>query len=1159
MFILKKSIFVCGIIQFLSSAVIAQAPGQIANNYLNNYVQPAPNAASLGKYADYPVSYYTGVPQISIPLYNLVDGTINLPISLSYHASGIRVSENASWVGLGWALNAGGVITRTVRGAPDEGSFNHYNAAGPQGYYSDSGLRTMPLLPYPDQFVNNQAEYFNFSSQFIPAVVTGAKDCEPDLYTFNFNGHTGKFVFDENQHARLLTDDDITITVSYSDHSFNSWKITTPDGIQYYFGENNNHEVTYPHSSRSGEDANGKAPSSWYLTRIVNPNTKETATFTYAVEGYSYRDLGPESTLYGTTVGGTNDIAQSCNLSNIGGVPDMITTGVFGLRLATITTKNYHVDFIATNQRLDLIQGINYGTGISVGAPGGSGPTFAYSLDWVKIYSNSNVCMKQIALGHDYFSSTTNTSAGILSLLSSDTYTINNSPDITDTKRLKLTSVTEYDGSGTLQNPPYLLSYDETLQLPRRLSFDQDHWGFSNNAAGDHNSFFTPNVMGPCTFPSIGGAIRNSQWPDMAAFTLKGIKSPLGVSTSFIYGANNPTSNSDPAAVVGGLRIQQIQATDNVTGKVETRKFNYTAGGILYRQPDQYYLIQLYSEYYHTGNAPVSLNGGYNGDRNTSGLIFNTLRSSQSIVPLQDAQGNHISYPFVTEIFGLNGENGYRIHRYSVQRSNQSESSRVDISKYTATGTVAGNTGTYGSGHFNEIQPQDLLPYNQPLNPTYLYPIVPQQVDVTRGNLIGESTYDASNNLVDSLYNVYSENYHEDYLIRGFKAHRAANINSGGNSYNMDAMAYYKLHTGISHLISTTRISYRNGVAVTETTTNGYESPNHTLKTSDTTSNSNGDVIMNKYYYSFDYANAADGVFSKMKSTNLLLPVSTNTWKNNNLIAGNITQFYDFATSSTDMLIKPQKIYALETAVPLTALQANEGTNWADQQTALLPNAFFKERANFTYDGVTGKASQQQLTNGQVESYLWDYNNTYPIAEAKNADVLSIAYTSFEADGTGNWTISPAARDNTKGITGNSSYLLSIISNNNLSKAGLDAAKTYVVSYWTLNNTPYTISGTIAGYPVKGVTNKGWTYYEHHITGQTTITISGNGNIDEVRLYPSDAQMTTYTYDPLTGLTSSTNAKGETTYYEYDPFQRLMNIRDKDGNILKHMEYHYQQ
>jgi|GEM_PF-1654586 len=55
-----------------------------------------------------------------------------------------------------------------------------------------------------------------------------------------------------------------------------------------------------------------------------------------------------------------------------------------------------------------------------------------------------------------------------------------------------------------------------------------------------------------------------------------------------------------------------------------------------------------------------------------------------------------------------------------------------------------------------------------------------------------------------------------------------------------------------------------------------------------------------------------------------------------------------------------------------------------------------------------------------------------------------------------------------------------------------------------------------------------------------------------------NSQVSSYTYAPITGMTSATDAKGETTYYEYDSFQRLMNIKNKDGNIIKHYDYHYQ-
>jgi YD repeat-containing protein len=84
-----------------------------------------------------------------------------------------------------------------------------------------------------------------------------------------------------------------------------------------------------------------------------------------------------------------------------------------------------------------------------------------------------------------------------------------------------------------------------------------------------------------------------------------------------------------------------------------------------------------------------------------------------------------------------------------------------------------------------------------------------------------------------------------------------------------------------------------------------------------------------------------------------------------------------------------------------------------------------------------------------------------------------------------------------------------------------------------------------------------WMLYEHLVSGQSNITISGSGAIDELRLYPKDALVTTYTYDPLIGMTSQSDASGKIVYYDYDPFGRLFLIKDQNKNILKKYCYSY--
>jgi len=93
---------------------------QATNNYTKDVAMPSAEAASLGKYGDIPVSYHTGVPSISIPIHTVKEGPLSLPISVNYHASGVKVAELASKVGTGWSLNAGGIISRTVQGIKDE-------------------------------------------------------------------------------------------------------------------------------------------------------------------------------------------------------------------------------------------------------------------------------------------------------------------------------------------------------------------------------------------------------------------------------------------------------------------------------------------------------------------------------------------------------------------------------------------------------------------------------------------------------------------------------------------------------------------------------------------------------------------------------------------------------------------------------------------------------------------------------------------------------------------------------------------------------------------------------------------------------------------------------------------------------------------------------
>jgi len=205
-------------------------------------------------------------------------------------------------------------------------------------------------------------------------------------------------------------------------------------------------------------------------------------------------------------------------------------------------------------------------------------------------------------------------------------------------------------------------------------------------------------------------------------------------------------------------------------------------------------------------------------------------------------------------------------------------------------------------------------------------------------------------------------------------------------------------------------------------------------------------------------------------------------------------------------------------------------TNYADWGTGIIaPHTIeTKHQGELTYEtriqfyGYDANGNVLSLAKDKDPkiSYLWGYNGEYPIAEAKNASSEEIFYECFEVNGT-----TGAAHTGSKYHAGD--FAITWLKPN---------ARNYKVSYWYLQNSS-------------------WHYIIANYTGAVTLSL-GDG-IDDVRIYPVDAQITTYTYAPLIGITSITDAKGQVSYFDYDDFQRLLNIRDQNMNIVKRMSYHY--
>lgn len=205
------------------------------------------------------------------------------------------------------------------------------------------------------------------------------------------------------------------------------------------------------------------------------------------------------------------------------------------------------------------------------------------------------------------------------------------------------------------------------------------------------------------------------------------------------------------------------------------------------------------------------------------------------------------------------------------------------------------------------------------------------------------------------------------------------------------------------------------------------------------------------------------------------------------------------------------------------------------------------------YD-TSGQVTEVEDKKGFYTSLLRNYNNQLVVAAVTNTRLGNTAYTSFEAESKGNWSYSGSTSGHATAPTGQKGYSLA---GGNITCSGLSSSVTYVITYWKRDSSSSVTVNSGSGTLV--TTKNGWKLYSHEITGTTSCTVSGTAYLDELRLYPKGAMMSTFTYNPLIGVSSECDASGRIKYYEYDSFGRLQTIKDDEGNILKKIDYKYQQ
>lgn len=481
---------------------------------------PSLNAQSFLQNIHHPVSYHTGTVNVEIPIYTMELKDISIPISLGYNTSGIKVEQEASTVGLGWVLNAGGAITKTIMGENDlHAEHTYFNTDCDGGPHLDcNSINDITGIAGPISHSFTLTDYLESDSAwryFLNATSVeegynalmngsyydhaGGKEFAPDIFNYSFGPYSGTFVFKRDKTIVKEKEDDVIITpiFSYSDgciDDISSWEAVTPDGTRYVFDKAEEVRFWNYHTCNN----------CWHLTKIETIN-KTIVEFTY-VEGQMqyrtfnrYQESGPDGINNGEQIKYNN--YDQCYY------------------LKSISSGGQKLDFAYVYDRSDAV--------------------WLPRLSTVERYSE-DIKMAIWEMKQSYFVSNASTSekptVSRLQQLGMAAYGYDSS---WNRYRLKLHEVLSMpaDRTDTLK---YSLEYNET-NLPTKLSTAMDHWGYFNGR--DNGSLIGKQYHMESTPDgarvSHGGSADRSVYDNYnQAYMLERIIYPTGGYTDFDYESN---------------------------------------------------------------------------------------------------------------------------------------------------------------------------------------------------------------------------------------------------------------------------------------------------------------------------------------------------------------------------------------------------------------------------------------------------------------------------------------------------------------------------------------------------------------------------------------------------------------------------------------------
>lgn len=1103
---------------------------QNVNTYLPiiNNIPSSPEAALLGKFGDVPIGHYTGTADISIPLYTIKESSLEIPIYLRYHSSGIKVSDEATWVGLGWDLSPGGAIIEEVRGNRDDTDINLSNING----YANFKNRLNSISPigiYKNLFQKGRAFYESTcptgnslppvtdpdddSSEIVGNLLLGNGD--PDIYHYSFSKYSGKFYI--NYETNKIVQIDKKEPILFEKNGQNSITATTPDGIVYYFNivETAYYQGNYKYGEKSGK--------TFKLGSIKLTNGK-IISFTYTDTHFSKMYVEQFYNL--TEINTSNMIIPKYTFSqNDGKILSEISTPNEIIRFNLEDREDINIQYNDNQKRLksiDIISKIN--------------------LKKIKSYEFS----------YDYFPYNY---VGVYKengVVASNILSLSNALG----KRLKLNSLKEvgYDNNELkdITKPPFQFEYEISKTMPLKISTSVDFYGYYNGE--DNNGlladldYFDLEYENKMTFLEYPKSNRYTNNDYSGTYLLKKIIYPTGGKTEFEFEPNTFSNKFIPCKTDIISKSNTIQdknmSNDNTHGQFQLSKstnvtfHNSIYGGYSSTTPIIYNYFQMLGSYIELIKVDMSggipkvtnikkwelANNSQTYDANNGNLVWDEKIRLTATNPNEFYSVNvHLPDNLVNNSYGtVNVKSNYSYYDDTSVNTSRSFGAGVrikSIKNYDYDNKQLKNKSFY---YFEDKLLNPFLPVikkhiwenNCIVNPSpgpnevagTLYESERDEISISSnfenqvGNLVGYGRVEEveldnlnSDNIgkkVLKFLNFGNDYSHGFYVLDNLKnglLYEESLYNKLGDLLSKTNYSYNNLYSSIQCFYGLKIQQNFRGNSDPKTKGTGVTGSKSKYSYLGTPILSEWNVLSEKntiYYFGKDQLTTSESYtynnFGKIKTITI-------TNSNNELFTTKYFYPNDSDMSSKPYAVNLTNINNIENPLVIQNFRGNEKLSEKETQYSVfgnlaLPNYIFASKGSsnlekkLTYDfyDTSGNLTQYTPEGGSPVSIVWGYNKTQPIAKIENATnaqlVSALGVSDFSA----------------------------------ITEAQLSS----------LNN----------------------------LRTNSTFTSS---------------MITTYTYQPLVGISSITDPKGDTVYYTYDGLGRLQYVKDAQGKLLTDYQYHY--